>query len=201
MRKLTGSPSSREFVSVEEIGSRTMLSSGLGSGLTDSAQQSERLRRLRVESAWGRAVGAHLRSVTRPASCGVRRLTVDVSNPAWKRELERLKPAILSRLTTLLPSHPIDDISFRVNAGVAIFPRPARALEPERQAPRVEAPAEATPQDPSELTAPLRQVLDGSLRERLSRVVGRYLAIGNDTPPAASLRIQTASSRPATTTR
>jgi len=200
MRKLTGSPSSREFVSVEEIGSRTMLSSGLGSGLTDSAQQSERLRRLRVESAWGRAVGAHLRSVTRPASCGVRRLTVDVSNPAWKRELERLKPAILSRLTTLLPSHPIDDISFRVNAGVAIFPRPARALEAARQAPRAEAPADATPADPSELAAPLRQVLDGPLRERLSRVVGRYLAIGNDAP-AASLRIQTASSRPAATTR
>ena len=157
-----------DFFSVDEIGE-------ISEGLFGSERAAQRLRMLRLDSAWARAVGPRLRAVARPSTFHARSLTVDVRDAAWKRELDRLKPEILSRLARLLTSHPIADINFRVRkvAGRDDTAWPATA--------RTREAASEQRLDPSadlevEMSAPLQRVPDPGLRDRLSRVMGRYLA-------------------------
>lgn len=156
------------FSSVGDIGQ-------ISDRLFGAGQASERLRLLRLENAWGRAVGVHLRSVARPSAYHGRSLVVDVRDAGWKRELDRLKPEILFKLGRLLPSQQVDDISFRVrktaermNEASATSP-PAHAFRPEPQ-------AGAEADSIVEMSAHLLSVPDRQLRERLSLVMARYLA-------------------------
>jgi hypothetical protein len=139
-------------------------------------KSAERLRLLRLQSAWRRAVGPHLKTVSRPLSCNSSALVVEVRDSAWKRELERAGPEILSRLARLLPDHPIDRILFRL--------RPAGPHTGSEEARRAWLPAEPIRTDETrpipadlsvELAPSLERVADTALRERLREVMGRYL--------------------------
>jgi hypothetical protein len=140
-------------------------------------RSADRLRLLRLQSAWGRAVGPHLKSVSRPCSYRASTLVVEVRDAAWKRELERARPEILSRLARLLPGHPLDHLSFRLESGMAD--------RRSREAPGTGAAARAAPAGESlpfgadltvELFPSLEKVASDALRHRLREVMGRYLA-------------------------
>jgi len=95
------------FLSLEAVGHLAG-----GSTLRDTP-----LSRLAVFSAWGRAVGPTLGCVTKPALFARGRLVVDVSDPVWVRELERLAPQVLSRLHEHLPPGSVTALSYRIRPG------------------------------------------------------------------------------------
>ncbi len=150
------------FLSVDEI---ELIAEEIGS--TDQAR--ERLEWLRVHGAWGRAVGPHLKAVARPGLYRQGHLTVEVPDTAWKRELDRLRPEILSRLATLLPVRAVERITFRVNARQ---PAEALAAAPSGE----ESLPKAFPALAPDILASLAQVGDAALRDRLGQVMGQYLA-------------------------
>ena len=165
-----------EFLILDEIAlnSDALVLGELAPGR--SQQGTERLLMLRVLSAWARAVGPHLKTVARPASCRQGRVMVDVRDAAWKRELERARPEILMRMTRLLPGHPIREISFRLksaNPGDLSAPPPG-------QNPAVILMADVarseTVRPATEVSQPSEQNADGDLRSHLHQVMGRYLA-------------------------
>jgi hypothetical protein len=151
-----------EFKSVDEI-----ELSAEEIGTTDRAR--ERLEWLRVHGAWGRAVGPHLKAVARPGSYRHGHLTVEVPDSAWKREMDRLGPEIVSRLATLLPARAVERITFRVTGR-----RPAAA--PAAAPPGGDGLPKASPALAPEMLASLAQVGDATLRHRLEQVMGQYLA-------------------------
>jgi hypothetical protein len=174
--------SSRDFFSVDEIGR-------ISDGLLGTASASELLRMLSLQNAWNRAVGLHLRMVARPSSLRGARLVVEVRDQAWKRELDRLKPEILRRLATLLPSHPIADIVFRLMKSAAGGSVAAQepADEPRQSREEAAGPASAGGHAAERrrgesagmaagISPPMRSVPHDDLRERFSDVMGRYLA-------------------------
>lgn len=138
------------------------------------ALQPAPMRLLRLQTAWARAVGAPLRDVARLRACAGQRLQVDVPDAAWKREMDRLKPHILERLAREVPCAPVTDLDFHVarapRSGPAV-PFGARSLSPAARAPE-----EADRPLPDGLFRALARVEDDSLRGRLGRVMGRYLA-------------------------
>ena len=153
--------SSREFTSIDEIG-RTSGS------VFGSDPAGDRMRLLRLETAWGRAVGTHLKSVSRPSSVSASRLVVEVTNQTWKKELDYLASSILARLAQVMPAEPIAEISFRVRRG-GDPPAPGRAgtaawIDPAGKGRR--APAWVA-----------SEVAEDDLQGRLSSVMGRYLAM------------------------
>jgi len=156
------------FCGIDQIGE--VSDQILGTG-----RSAERLRLLQIDSAWGRAVGPHLRAAASPTGCHAGGLLVEVRDATWKRELEHLKPEILRRLRSLLPSRQIVDISFRVRGAARGAPAVPAAPTP------VHPPGGETLRDRSadlaiEMSVPLQRVPDRELRDRLSRVMGRYLA-------------------------
>ena len=181
-----------DFSSVDEIGRHSDRHFG-------SERFSERLRFLRLDHAWSLAVGAHVRGVARPSSCTAGSLIVDVRDAKWKKELDRLKPEILARLSPLLKPSQVRDIAFRVrkSAGDDLAPASARlaafaaaASAPPApsalsvNAPRnrtlrpgmTDLPKETASADRSELSSSLHDVTDHALKERLASVMVRYLA-------------------------
>jgi len=167
MQQVRRRASSREFTSVDEIGRTSDSLFGL-----DLAGDPMRL--LRVNTAWSRAVGSHLRTVSRPSSFVSGRLAVEVADQTWKKELDHLTPSILARLAQVMPSEPVAEVTFRVRrASASSAPMPGRvALAP---VPAAED-ARRESWSSAEMNEPLKGVRDGELRCRLSRVMGRYLA-------------------------
>jgi len=157
-----------DFSSIDDIGRQSERHFG-------SERFPERLRFLRLDHAWGVAVGAHVRAVTRPALGTADSLVVEVRDAKWKKELDRLKPEILARLNRQIPSSPVSDITFRVRktAGADWRAEPVGGSLPSTATNRPGRPETAVP---SEASSSLHDVTDDALRERLSRVMVRYLA-------------------------
>lgn len=133
-----------------------------------------KLRLLRLQGAWSRAVGPQVRSVAMPLAFRSRRLLVQVADAAWRRELDRLKPEILQRLAALLPSEPIECITFRPGPSLPRL-QPSSALPDGEAGPRPSGTIVGPGLDLADLSAPLQRVEDPALRDRLRGVVGRYL--------------------------
>ena len=158
------SPSTGRFQELSEIAERP-------GGLLAERIGAKRLLGFRLERAWASAVGERVRAVTRLHECRDRTLIVDVSDAAWKRELEKLQHVILARLAENLPERPLAAISFRLRparwaAGSAARPVPAAC--PARAA-VVPGPPKA--KDAADDDAP-----PGALDDRLRRVMSRYLS-------------------------
>jgi hypothetical protein len=151
--------SSREFIGIDEIG-RTSGS------VFGSDPAGDRMRLLRLETAWGRAVGTHLKSISRPASYSAGRLAVEVISQTWKKELDHLAPSILARLAHVMPSEPITEITFRVRRGGDLA-----AADRAGAAARIVSAGEGR-----QAPARIEVLREDDLQGRLSSVMGRYLA-------------------------
>ena len=173
----------RRWASAAPVGRRGARSSEGFSGLHEialadrplgaQALQPAPMRLLRLQTAWARAVGAPLRDVARLRACAGQRLQVDVPDAAWKREMDRLKPHILERLAREVPCAPVTELDFHVTRApraVPSAPFGVRPLPPAAPQPKADRPL------PEGLFHALAQVEDPSLRGRLERVMGRYLA-------------------------
>lgn len=148
--------SAPDFCSVDDIGR-------IAGALFGSELSTDRLRLLRLDHAWGRAVGAHVRAVSSLSSCSAGCLLVDVRDARWKQELERLKPDIIARLSAILPASPVRDIAFRVRRSTGGGTPVSPTAQP---APFAPPHAARTP-----------EISEEPLAERLNRVMGRYLAL------------------------
>ncbi|HEY3174980.1 MAG TPA: DUF721 domain-containing protein [Candidatus Polarisedimenticolia bacterium] len=142
-----------------------------------AARSAERLRLLRLQTAWRRVVGPHLKTVSRPCSYKTSVLTVEVRDVSWRRELERARPEILSRLARLLPDHPVAQISFRLGAAGS---QPRGQEMGRTGVPVGHSTAPRLPAAPTDLAVEvsptLETIADTSLRDHLRGVMGRYLA-------------------------
>jgi len=152
------SPTTGRFHELSEIAERP-------GGLLTERIGAKRLLGFRLERAWASAVGERVRAVTRLHECRDRTLIVDVSDAAWKRELEKLQHVILARLTENLPERPLAAISFRL--------RPARWAVASAARP---APAAVVPGPPEAKDAASDDAPPGALDDRLRRVMSRYLS-------------------------
>ncbi|MGH9869468.1 MAG: DUF721 domain-containing protein [Candidatus Polarisedimenticolia bacterium] len=160
---------SAEFCGLNEIAvaDRAAGENGLDAG---------RLRMLRLQTAWARAVGAPLKEVARLRACAGQRLVVDVPDALWKREMERMTPRILERLAREVPCAPVTELSFSVRGGPARRAASAVPSLPARVVAGVDAPDAALAGLPDSLCSILEQVEDESLRGHLKLVMGRYLS-------------------------
>jgi hypothetical protein len=152
--------------------------------------------RLAVLAAWERSVGAPLRTAARAAAFSKGTLTVEVLEPAWAREIERLSGEILGRLESALPRGLVTRIQVRTRRDGAGPVAAARGDAGE--APRADGGAAEEPPGPSGTGAPapvqLSMWADGAdvdeaalpasfaaaireepLRRTLHEVAGRYL--------------------------
>ena len=152
------SPPAGRFQELSEIADRP-------GGLLAERIGAKRLLGFRLERAWASAVGDRVRAVTRLHECRDRTLIVDVSDAAWKHELEKLQQVILARLTESLPERPLAAISFRL--------RPARASASAARPATAAVVPDPHPvaKDPAGEDAP-----PGALDDRLRRVMSRYLS-------------------------
>ena len=135
----------------------------------------DRLAEVRAHAAWRRAVGEGLRSRARMAGFRDGKLAVDVSDAAWKRELERLEPDLLERLRRCAHGVRVTGRTVRVRPAAATRGdawRPAAASRAER--PGEPGPDAGVPE--SGLGEALGRVADERLRGRIWQVAGRCLA-------------------------
>ena len=144
-----------------------------GEGLDGGGPGTERLGLMRLQAAWGQTVGAHLKTVSRPRAYSGGRLSVEVSDGTWKRELERLGPAILERLCALLPAPAVNEISYRVKPAEAQQQPPGPHRGGDASLARA---ARKTAGHATGKTTPL-QLSDEALRGRLDQVIERYLSM------------------------
>ncbi len=152
-------PASGRFQGLAEIALRS-------DGLLAERIGARRLLGFRLERAWATAVGERVRAVTRLHECRDRTLVVDVSDAAWKRELEKLQPVILARLAESLPERPLATISFRLRHSTARNAPPRTPASPASQATvAAGAPGAADHGAPP-----------GTLDDRMHRVLSRYLS-------------------------
>jgi len=158
---------SGEFSGLHEIAvaDRPAGATGLDAG---------RMRLLRLQTGWARAVGAPLKEVARLRACAGQRLVVDVPDALWKREMERMTPRILERLAREVPCAPVTELSFAVRGAparraAASAPSGAALAEPGR----ADVPGAGLPDS---LCRVLEHVEDELLRGQLQRVMGRYLS-------------------------
>ncbi|MFQ5700341.1 MAG: DUF721 domain-containing protein [Acidobacteriota bacterium] len=147
----------------------------LAGQLVGSRRGARRLLGLQMERAWGRAVGEPVRVLTRLRRHDRGVLTVDVPDASWKKELDRLKPRILSRLSGLLPDSKVERIEFQVQAPGS-SPGERRQDRPVARH-RAEGPASSL----SDALAPVAGVEPEEsgadrLAHRLGDVMRRYLA-------------------------
>lgn len=164
-----------DFAAFDEIAlfSDALTGDELAPGRTPAA--AERLLLLKLLGAWSRAVGPHLKAVAWPASCREGRLTVEVRDAGWKRELERARPEIHSRLARLMPDQPIREIAFRLKS---VLPEGSTATVARRDTAAAPAPPLARPAGRAVLDAaqPLRPGPACDLSDQLRQVMGRYLS-------------------------
>jgi len=154
-----------DFLRLDEVARGT-------DGLEDLRAGGGKMDLLRVKGAWGGVVGPHLHAATRPAWYSAGHLVVDVRDAAWKRELECLGPEIKARLSALEGLPRIESLTFRARS--ARFQSPASGPAVRRSPESGQAAADSL-EHLSDLMAPLQQVPDAALRERLMAVMGRYL--------------------------
>ena len=150
------------FQCIDEIALRT-------GSLPDDTRAASGFDRIRLCSAWRKAVGATLARASRPDSLsgvgGGSRLVVEVKDAQWKLELERLEPLIRGRVSRILSGQPVDRISFHVVAGMKSSTARQRPADPRRDRNR---PA-------MNVGASLFDAPAVDLGGRFGEVMGRYL--------------------------
>ena len=163
-----------EFTTFDEIALYSDVLTGGEFSLDVSPPGSERVLMLRVLSVWTKAVGPHLKNAARPVICHQGRMTVEVRDARWRRELERVRPEILGRLARLLPDHPVRELVFRVKESL-----PPLLSIPSARPPAV-AIASTVPHELAEreglVSTGKPATMDGDLGIQLQQVMGRYLA-------------------------
>ncbi len=130
---------------------------------------------------WTEVVGPLLSRHTEPVRLSDGTLTIRVDSPAWKSELEFIKPELLERLAPLLPAGELKRIqlkqgSLRLAPGNAAVPVPVPLFQP--PPPR--------PEEIARITQAVAEVADPDLRDLLYRL-GIKLAVRNrDAGPLSS---------------
>ena len=169
-----------DFAGFDEIALFSDALAGAESAAGATPMSAERLLMFRVISAWARAVGPHLRAVGQPVSCRQGRLVVDVRDAGWKKELERVRPEILSRMVRLLPDGSIRELSFRLRGVMhdGISPASAAQAHAERApaATLLELPRPAARRTMAVVPPVIETRTQEDLGNQLRQVMGRYLA-------------------------